>query len=178
MKIITAFVAAAMLLLACKTKKETALISPANTTTGCDTLILRQICDYCEGVNSVYAPTTFSPVTRCLCYYSYEGNPVQKINDTIAKYKASIKHLTIENPSGIIYEVDFKNLTGLHTLHIFGNDYNTDRLSNFPADMLNQKSLKKIIFEGVRFDLNELEQIKTQYPKIEIVGKVDGLYER
>lgn len=138
----------------------------------CDTLILRQICDYCEGENSSYQPRKFSPTTSCICYSNNIYIP-DKINQFINKHGNEIKVLIIENPSNIILKLNFKNFKKLETLSVFGNDYNCDALNTLPADLLSIPGMQNLIFKGVRFKKSEIERIGKEYPKIKFEGKID-----
>jgi hypothetical protein len=155
---------------ACKGTK-TAANNPAEIGKA-DSMILRQICDYCWGEQSVYQPQKFPMGTLCLCYDDFDPIDSLKLENTILQNAATVKHLTIENPSQYIFNIPFDKFTSLQTLYIFGNDFNTDGLEKFPPALLNLKHFKRIIFDGVRFDLAELERIKKQYPHIKIVGEI------
>jgi hypothetical protein len=161
---------------ACKGTK-TAAVNPADIGKA-DSMILRQICDYCRGEQSYYKPQKFPAGTLCLCYDDFGPIDSLKLENTILQNAATVKHLTIENPSQYITKIPFEKFTALQTLYIFGNDFNTDGLEKFPPALLNLKHFKRIIFDGVRFDLTELERIKKQYPRIEIVGEVSPYQQR
>lgn len=139
----------------------------------CKKLILRNICDYCLGKNSYYKPVRFSKTTSCLCYNDAVSIP--KINEFIFNHRNEIKEIIIENPSFIIFNLNFHNLKELKTLKIFGNDYNCDALNTFPKEILSLPSMRYIVFDGVRFPKNELEKIKKEFSKIKFVGKISGL---
>ncbi len=158
----------------CKTK------APVNTATAeerasSDTLILRQICDYCLGENSYYHPQKFAANTICLCYYDFDDKDTGKLQRQILEVAPTIKHITIENPSQYISSIPFAKFKSLQSLYLFGNDFNTDGLTAFPETLLQLSTLKLIEFYGVRFDKKELARIRQQYPYIQIIGNIDDL---
>lgn len=140
-----------------------------------DTLIIRQICDYCQGENSLYYPRKFAENTICVCYYEFFENDSNSTEKQILAVASTVKHIIFENPSYYIASVPFEKFTSLQSLYIFGNDYNTDGLNTFPESLLKSKTLNLIEFDGVRFDLKELDRIKKQYTKITIKGDIAGL---
>jgi len=142
----------------------------------CDTLILRQICDYCLGDSSYYYPHKFSPTTSCICY-GYNAYFIEKINEFMVKRKDEIKVIIIENPSNILFQLKFKNLTKMQTLSIFGNDYNCDALKTFPDDLLALKTMKAIVVEGVRLPGKEITRLKKVYPDLNFIGTIEEYQE-
>jgi len=78
----------------------------------CDTLILRDICDYCLGENSHYYPHKFSPTTTCICY---SDSSIDFINSFIDLHKKEIKIIIIENPSNVLNDLNFKKMTKIET---------------------------------------------------------------
>lgn len=145
--------------------------TPKNLTEKCDTLFLRQICDYCNGENSSYNPTKYRETTSCICY-SYNEFFVEKINEFLQKQQNEIKIITIENPSNVIFKLNFKNLNKLETLSIFGNDYDCDAIKTLPNELLSLPSLKNLEFNGVRFPKTEIERIKKEFPNLNFVGEI------
>lgn len=140
-----------------------------------DTLIIRQICDYCLGEKSQFMPQKFSKYTVCVCYYEYYENESNSTEKQILAVAPTVKHIIFENPSQYIFSVPFEKFTSLQSLFIFGNDYNTDGLNTFPESLLTSETLGLIEFDGVRFDLKELARIKKQYPKITIKGDISDV---
>ncbi len=136
----------------------------------CKTLILRDECDYCLGEKSYYAPVKFNNTTSCLCYRTCF---VPKINEFINSRCNEIKEIIIENPSNIIFELNYKNLNKLEEITLFGNDF--DVLKSLPADLLSLPNMKKIIFKVVQIPESEIEMIRMEFPKIKIVGNVSEL---
>lgn len=136
-----------------------------------DTIILRQICGYCESVN---ARKKVANGKQCYCIDIFD--PFDKEDSTKFEQFVSMipnaKHLIIENPSASIDKIPFKDFESLETLYVFGNDYNTDWLSDFPKELLTLKNLKSIEFDGVKFKEENLKMIKQQYPHIKIIGKI------
>lgn len=161
-------------LFSCKTTVPVNTATAEEKTTS-DTLILRQICDYCLGENSYYYPKKFAANTICLCYYDFDAKDTGKLQRQILEVAPSIKHITIENPSQYISSIPFTKFKSLQSLYLFGNDFNTDGLTAFPETLLQLGSLKSIEFYGVRFDKKELARIRQQYPRIQIIGDIDDL---
>ncbi|MEZ5006682.1 MAG: hypothetical protein R2753_00885 [Chitinophagales bacterium] len=129
-----------------------------------EALVLRQIGELC-GDSEEY---------ECLCYTDDE-KAVERINQYIMHHRKDIKSITIENPSQVIDELNFKRLKQLEEFIIFGNDYDTDGLYTLPKQLLKLPNLKIIEFDGVRFPSKELNKIKRKYPNLIIKGNVSEL---
>jgi hypothetical protein len=130
-----------------------------------DTLILRDICDYCSGENSTFFPRNFSPNTKCLCY-----EEALKVDSFIANNCKSIKYIKIENPSKIIFNIDFDSFSELNTLMIFGNDF--DVIRTLPPYLMRLQSLKNIIVSGVGIPSKEIKRLKKLYPNVEFSEEI------
>lgn len=135
--------------------------APKTVSTVCDTLILRQICDYCLGEKSVFYPIKFSNTSSCLCY-TYDNENLDSINAFIKSHNTEIKTLIIENPSRVIKKLEFGLLSHLCSFNIFGNDYDCDAISTLPKELLKQPELRYLVFEGVRFPKQEIIRIKKE----------------
>lgn len=138
----------------------------------CKKLVLKDDCDNFLD-KKYYKYVRFNESTLCLCYN--DAVTIPKINEFIFNHRNEIKEMIIENPSFIIYKLNFHNLNELKTLTIFGNDYNCDALKTLPKEILSLPNIRNIIFEGVRFPKNELERIKNEFPKLKFIGKISGL---
>lgn len=137
-----------------------------------DTIILRQICDYCTSIN---ARKRVANGKRCFCidiFDPYSKEDSIGFNQFVSALPFA-KHLIIENPSASIDKIPFKDFKSLETLYVFGNDYNTDWLNDFSKELLTLKNLKSIEFDGVKFKEENLKKIKKQYPHIKIIGEID-----
>jgi hypothetical protein len=145
--------------------------SPKTLSKKCDTLIIRQICDYCLGKKSTYSPKKFSSTTSCLCY-TYNTYFPDKINHYINLHKDEIVVIVIENPSNIIFKLDFKPLKKLETLSLFGNDYDCDAIKILPDELLKISTFKNVLFNGVRFPGEEIKNLKNKYPQLKLIGTI------
>lgn len=135
----------------------------------CDTLILRQICDYCEGENSTFYPRKFAENTTCLCYRS-SVSAVESINEYIRLHKDEIKVIVIENPSYVLFKLDFKSCNQIKKLMVFGNDWGCDAIPTIPVDLLSRPTFRKVVFDGVRFPTAELDRLKKEFPEVQLTG--------
>ncbi len=171
MRLIVVLIVTTFIYGACKTPKAT---STKQIQADIDTLIIRNICGYCETQHSTLEWHRKDATTLCICYDEYYLDTPQI---AIFKQKVStatnIKHLVMENPSLYIELLPFEDFTNLHSIYMFGNDYNMDGLKTFPKSLLSLKKLNSIEFNGVRFDKKELARIKQSYPHINIIGKID-----
>jgi hypothetical protein len=171
MRLIVVLIVTTFIYGACKTPKAT---STKQIQADIDTLIIRNICNYCKTLHSTLEWHRKEATTPCICYDDYYPDT---LSTAIFKQKVSaatnIKHLIMENPSVYIGLLPFEDFANLHSIYMFGNDYNMDGLKTFPKSLLSLKKLKSIEFEDVRFDKKELECIKKDYPHINIIGKID-----
>lgn len=148
---------------------------PAQQTVAkCDTLILRENCDYCLGERSTYQPRKFSPTTTCICYAGKTG--IKDVNKYIQNHKGEIKSVTIENPSHIIFDLNLGKLKKLQMLDIFGAD--KDAIKILPEELLSLPSLQRIIFTNVQFPKSELDRLRIKFPRVVFEGKIEEYQEQ
>ena len=126
-------------------------------------LVLREIAGYCN-----------YPTVEYTCLpYSYSEFSKDSVQLFINTHYTTIEEIVIENPSNIIFELEFDLLSRLNRLKLFGNDYNLDGLYSLPTTLLELPSLEVIDFYGVRFPSEALEQLKQDYDHIQIIGDID-----
>lgn len=125
-----------------------------------DTLIIRDICSYCEKAQG--------NKTKCFC-----SNDCDKIEfqQFARQYGNGISHLIIENPSKTMDCMDFSKFPNLKVVNMFGNDW--DLLTAIHPEMMKIKTLKKIELSNIMVPELEVERLKKYVSDIEISG-LDG----
>lgn len=126
-------------------------------------LVIRQYDGFCEG------DTTLSD--NCFSY-TYPDDAIDEINSYITEHAKMIKELVIENPSGVIFDLELEALTVLETISMFGNDYDIDGLTRLPGQLFRLPHLRTIELVGVRFPSEKLERLRTKFPHISIPGDI------
>lgn len=141
--------------------------SPKSLSTKCDTLILYEVCSYCNNIPTSEYFANLSSTSCCLCY---EQNKyfAEKINQYICERRQEIKIIIIQNPSNIIFELNFKGLRNIQTLSVIGDDL--DKLKTLPIKLLSNPTMKYVRLNNVSFPQQELERLKIEFPKISFEG--------
>lgn len=125
-----------------------------------DTLIIRSSCFYIENSQS--------EKTKCL---SLRDMDMSDVLNFISEHGNEVLHLEIENPSRVIYSLDFSKFLNLRSVDLSGNDF--DYLMAIHPEMMKIKTLKRIELNGVTVPEPEVERIKKLGSTIDVVG-LDG----
>jgi hypothetical protein len=125
-----------------------------------DTLIIRDICSYCEKAQGNR--------TKCFCSNDCDKSEFQQF---ARQYGNGISHLIIENPSKTMNCLDFSKFPNLKVVNMFGTDW--DLLTAIHPEMMKIKTLKKIELSNIMVPELEVERLKKYVSDIEISG-LDG----
>ncbi len=119
-----------------------------------DTLVVN-VCRTCD----------YGPKTKCLCLGLSMDD---ELNQFIKEQGANITYLIIENPSRIMYRIDFSLFSNLKTVELWGND--SDDLKALHPDLLKVKTLQRVYFLRVMIPEAEVERLKKKAPAVKIEG--------
>jgi hypothetical protein len=126
-----------------------------------DTLIIRSACYYGE--------KELGKKTKCFSYSDLKNSEFQQF---VSEHGKDVLHLEIENPSKILYSLDFSKFSNLRSVVLVGND--SDFLTALHPEMMKISSLKKIELNGITVPELEVERIKKLGSTIDVIG-LDGV---
>ncbi len=130
------------------------IIAQSNTQQTFDTLVVN-VCRNCN----------YGPKTKCFCMGSSTD---EDLNQFIKEQGANITCLIIENPSRIMYRIDFSLFSNLKVVKLNGND--SDDLKALHPDLLKLKTLQEITFFNILIPENEVDRLRKKAPSVKIDG--------